>query len=261
MNKEIYDIWFSSLEIKNKVKLKLLKKYSSEEIWNLEFSQLVNEEIDEKEIVNILKNKNLDDYKDILDYMIEKKIKLINIKQTEYPNKLHNIDDKPAFLYVRGNQKILDDDSVGIVGCRLCSNIGKNLARTISKELADKNINIVSGLALGIDKYAHLGALDSNIGKTIAVLGSGVGDNDIYPYQNYKVFERILENGGAIVSEYGIGSKPEKHHFPERNRIISGLSNKIIVVEAKKKSGSLITANWALEQGKDIYAVPRKYSF
>ena len=147
----------------------------------------------------------------------------------------------------------------GIVGCRMASHNGESIARILGKELANRNIHIVSGLALGIDKYAHLGALDSTIGKTIAVLGSGIADEDIYPFENYRVFERILESGGAVVSEYGLGSKPEKQHFPARNRIISGLSDKVIVVEAKKRSGSLITANWALEQGKDVFAVPRKY--
>jgi len=144
----------------------------------------------------------------------------------------------------------------GIVGCRIATKFGQTMARVIGRELANKNINIISGLAVGIDKYAHLGALDSEIGKTVAVLGTGVDDNDIYPYQNLRVFERILEQGGAIVSEYCIGAKPERKHFPARNRIISGLSDKVIVVEAKKKSGSLITANWALEQGKDVFAVP-----
>lgn len=144
----------------------------------------------------------------------------------------------------------------GIVGCRLATNYGKNVARNIAKQLANRNINVISGLAIGIDKYAHLGALDSDIGKTVAVLGCGLGDDDIYPYENKKVFERILEKGGCIISEYTIGSKPEQHHFPARNRIISGLSDKIIVVEARNRSGSLITANWALEQGKDVFAVP-----
>ena len=111
-------------------------------------------------------------------------------------------------------------------------------------------------MALGVDKYAHLGALDSKLGKTIAVLGTGIGDNDVYPFENKKVFERILENNGTIISEFKLGTKPEKYNFPMRNRIISGLSKKIIVVEAKENSGSLITVNYALEQGKDIFAVP-----
>lgn len=253
---ELYKIWFSNLEIENRTKLKLLNKYEPKEIWNLEFSDFVDCEIEEKEIMEITRSKNLEEAKRALEYMKKKKVKLFSIKDKEYPNKLHQIDDKPAFLYVRGNADILDEDSVGMVGCRMASNNGKHLARLIAKALADRNINIISGLALGIDKYSHLGALDSKIGKTVAVLGNSVADEEIYPYENAKVFERILENGGAIVSEYGFGTKPEKQHFPARNRIISGLSDKVIVVEAKRKSGSLITANWALEQGKDVFAVP-----
>ena len=111
-------------------------------------------------------------------------------------------------------------------------------------------------LQYGIDKYAHLGSLKSEVGNTIAVLGTGVGDDDFYPFENKRVFERIIEEGGTVVSEYSIGTKAEKYHFPLRNRIISGLSKKVVVVEAGEKSGSLITADYALEQGKDIYAVP-----
>ena len=111
-------------------------------------------------------------------------------------------------------------------------------------------------LQYGVDKYAHLGSLQSKVGTTIAVLGTGVADNDIYPFENRRVFERIIEEGGTVVSEYSIGTKAEKYHFPLRNRIISGLSKKVVVVEAGEKSGSLITVNYALEQGRDVYAVP-----
>jgi len=144
----------------------------------------------------------------------------------------------------------------GIVGCRIATKFGQTMARVIGRELANKNINIISGLAVGIDKYAHLGALDSEIGKTVAVLGTGVDDNDIYPYQNLRVFERILEQGGAIVSEYCIGAKPERKHFPARNRIISGLSDGVLVTEARKNSGTNITVDFALEQGKDVFVIP-----
>ncbi len=254
--KELYDLWFASLDIKNHTKLELLNKYETKEIWELEFSNLVDFKMEEKEIYQILSSKNLEEAKRNLEYMKKKKIELFSINSEEYPKKLHHIENKPAFLYVRGNHEILDGDNVGIVGCRMATNNGKTLARVIAKALANRNINIISGLALGIDKYAHLGALDSEIGKTVAVLGSSVADEEIYPFQNAKVFERILEKGGAIVSEYGFGSRPEKQHFPARNRIISGLSDKVIIVEAKERSGSLITANWALEQGKDVFAVP-----
>ena len=118
------------------------------------------------------------------------------------------------------------------------------------------NLNIVSGLAVGIDKYAHLGALESKIGKTIAVLGTGVNKETLYPLENKRIYERILENEGTIISEYPIYTKPIPYHFPARNRIISGLSEKIIVVEATNKSGSLITVDFALEQGKEVWAVP-----
>ncbi len=148
------------------------------------------------------------------------------------------------------------DDCVAIVGSRNATDYGKNISRKIAKEIADKNVNIVSGLAIGIDKYAHLGALDSSIGKTIAVLGTGVSNNEIYPYENKKIFERILENNGTIISEFKLGTKPERYNFPLRNRIISGLSRKIVIVEAEEKSGSLITAEYAIDQGRDVYAVP-----
>lgn len=255
MNK-IYDIWFSELDINNLSKLKLLENNTSEQIWNLEFSDFVEFELPENDIMKILKSKNLDDAKRNFEYMQSKEIKIISVRDEKYSEKLMYIEDKPAFLYVRGNENILDEDNIGIVGCRNATNNGKTLTRAIAKNIADRNVNIVSGLAFGIDKYAHLGALDSELGKTIAVLGSSVADEKIYPYENAKVFQRILESGGAIISEYGIDARPEKKHFPARNRIISGLSDKVIVVEAKKRSGSLITANWAVEQGKDVFAVP-----
>lgn len=183
-------------------------------------------------------------------------IELIYYYDKRFPKRLKNIENFPAFIYVRGKVENLYGDNVAIIGSRDASLYGTNIAKKIGKELADMNINIVSGLAIGIDKYAHLGALESKIGKTIAVIGTGISDNEIYPFQNKKVFQRILENDGTIVSEFKIGTKPEKYNFPLRNRIISGLSNKIIVVEAKENSGSLITVDYALEQGKDVYAVP-----
>lgn len=255
---EVYKIWFSRIELSNKIKLKILNKFSEKEIWNMKSKELKENlcDIEEKyinRIENVLYKKNLEKYE---NYMNKKNIKIISFKEKDYPYKLINIEDNPAYIYVRGNKKILDDDSVAIVGSRNATEYGKNIARKFAKELSDRNINIISGLAIGIDKYAHLGSLDSNIGKTIAILGTGVGDNDIYPLQNKRVFERILENDGSIVSEYIIGTKALKYNFPARNRIISGLSNKIIVIEAQEKSGSLITVDYGLEQGKEIYAVP-----
>ena len=252
----LYDIWFADLEIKNSTKLKLLDKYNTEEIYKIDKKILTDEKLEKNEEEILLNKVNIEHAKMIQEYLVNHNIKLISVKSEEYPNKLHNIDDKPAFLYVRGDLSALDGNSVGIVGCRRASENGKLMARVIAKSLANRGVNIISGLAVGIDKYAHLGCLDSEIGKTVAVLGGPVTEERLYPRENLKVYERILESGGAVISEYGIYSEPEPHHFPARNRIISGLSEKIIVVEAKKRSGSLITANWALEQGKDVYAVP-----
>lgn len=257
------DIWFSRIDLSNKIKLNILEKYSTNKLYEMEKEELENvfqEDIKNKEniinkILDFKYKKDLDKYE---NYLNNKGIDLIYYYERDYPEKLLNIDDKPAYIFVRGNKNILNDDGVGIVGSRKASEEGKRNAKYFSKEIADRNVNVISGLAVGIDKYAHLGALESNFGKTIAVLGTGLADKDLYPEENRKVFERILEKDGAIVSEFIIGTKPLKYNFPRRNRIISGLSDKVIVVEAKEKSGSLITADFALEQGKEIYAIPGK---
>ncbi len=252
-----YDIWFSNINISNKNKLKMLEKFEKAEIiWNLKEKELLESGINKENINRILEIKerlNIEKYK---KYIEKNKIKLVCVNSKKYPENLKHIDNKPAYLYVRGKLENLYDDCVAIVGSRKASKYGKFISRKISKEIADKNVNVVSGLAIGIDKYAHLGTLDSNIGKTIAVLGTGVSDNEVYPLENKKVFERILENDGTVVSEFKLGTRPEKYNFPLRNRIISGLAKKVIVVEAKERSGSLITVDYALEQGKEIYAVP-----
>lgn len=254
---KIYDIWFSNLEISNSLKLKLLQKFeNTESIWKLKKKDFEEFEVTNKNVSKILDIKyrlSLDKYAKLME---ENKIGLILCNDKRYPLNLSKIDDKPACLYVRGKIENLYDDCIAIVGSREATEYGKDIAKKFAKEIADRNVNVVSGLARGIDKYAHLGALESNIGKTIAVLGTGILDQDIYPLQNKKVFQRILESGGTIVTEFKLGTKPEKYNFPYRNRIISGLSSKILVVESSEKSGSLITANYALDQGKDVFAIP-----
>lgn len=178
----------------------------------------------------------------------------ISINSKEYPEQLRNIYDPPSKLYVLGDKRLLHQKGIAIVGARKSTQYGKNIAYKISKELSENGINIISGLALGIDTCAHIGAIDSNIGKTIAVLGSGI--DKIYPKENIDLARKIIKSGGCIISEYPFGSKPEKLHFPQRNRIISGISNGVVVVEAAKESGALITAEFALEYGKDVFAVP-----
>lgn len=182
-------------------------------------------------------------------------IEEISIKNNKYPNQLKNIYDPPAKLYVLGNKSILNQRNFAIVGSRKATQYGKKIAMQISKELAENGLNVVSGLAIGIDSYAHLGCLQvKDAGKTIAVLGSGL--DVIYPKENRKLAEQIINSGGCIISEYPIGSKIEKNNFPQRNRIISGLSEGILVVEASKKSGALITTEFGAEQGKEVFAVP-----
>ena len=144
----IYDIWLSNMEIENSNKLKLLEKYTSEEIYELEEKQLKKEKIDIQDRIKILNQKKLDESKQDFECMLNQNIKLISVRDENYPEKLNYIDDQPAFLYVRGNENILDDDGVGIVGCRRASSFGKMITRKIAKELANRNINIVSGLAI-----------------------------------------------------------------------------------------------------------------
>lgn len=182
-------------------------------------------------------------------------IKEIYINSDNYPERLRNIYDPPKKLYVLGNFKILKEKAIAIVGSRKATEYGKKVAFQISQELTKENINIVSGLAIGIDTYAHLGAISiQNQAGTIAVLGSGI--DVIYPKENTELARKIIQTGGCIVSEYPLGTKPNKINFPQRNRIISGLSDGVVVVEASEKSGSLITAEFGIEQGKEIFAVP-----
>lgn len=180
-------------------------------------------------------------------------IEEIKINDIKYPEQLKNIYEPPKRLYVLGNIEILHNTSIAIIGSRKFTEYGKNVALKLAKELSEKGIVIVSGLAKGIDSYAHIGTLN-NKGKTIAVLGSGI--KEIYPKENIELAKMIIRNGGCIISEYSPDTKPDKMNFPKRNRIISGLSKGVVIVEATEKSGALITADYALEQGRDVFAIP-----
>lgn len=184
------------------------------------------------------------------------KIEEIDLGSLSYPYTLSNIYLPPKKLYVMGNKEILREKIIAIVGTREPSTYGLKVAKELAYFLAKQNIITVSGLARGIDSACHIGTILGK-GRTIAVVAHGL--DMIYPKENTRLANEILKNGGAIVSEYKLGEKPSKEKFPKRNRIISGLAKSIVIVEAKRKSGALITANFGLEQGKDIYAVPRKY--
>ena len=179
--------------------------------------------------------------------------RLVKWTDPDYPPNLRQIADPPPFLFVRGTAQLSDPTCIAIVGARAASDIGRRMAQRLGLELAAKGFTIVSGLARGIDGEAHQGALDAH-GKTLAVLGCGV--DVIYPAEHRKLAEAILAGGGALISELPIGTQPLADNFPTRNRILSGLCLGVVIVEAAEKSGSLITARMALEQDRQVFAVP-----
>lgn len=182
-----------------------------------------------------------------------KEIKIIKKEDKEYPDKLLKIEDPPEQIYVLGDESLLNKKSIAIIGSRDCTMYGYEQAQKFAKELAKENICIVSGMAVGIDSGAHIGA-KGEIGKTIAVLGSGF--NHIFPEQNKELFYKILEQGGCIITEYNPDVEPTYNNFPSRNRIVSGLSEGVLVVEARYRSGTSITARFAKEQGKKVFCIP-----
>lgn len=186
--------------------------------------------------------------------LIEKhKVKVISFLDKEYPDNLKEIFDPPIILYLRGEIKPEDVFSLAMVGARQPSIYGLRSAEKLSRELAGLGVTIVSGLARGIDANAHRGALKAR-GRTLAVLGNGL--SSIYPRENKLLAQEIIERGGAVISEFPMDTPAHDYNFPRRNRIISGLSLGVVVVEATSKSGALITANFALEQGREVFAVP-----
>ncbi|API89484.1 DNA protecting protein DprA [Marinilactibacillus sp. 15R] len=176
----------------------------------------------------------------------------ITILDEQYPIKLKEIYLPPLVLFYKGNIEWIEKSIIGVVGARECTEYGKAIVRRFVPPLIEKGIIICSGLAKGIDAYSHISAMEEN-GKTIAVIGTGL--DYYYPYSN-RLLQKEIENKQLLLTEFPIGSKPLRHHFPLRNRIISGISDGVIVVEAKKRSGSLITAHQALEQNREVYAVP-----
>jgi len=186
-----------------------------------------------------------------LDRINKKGYTVLTIEDDRYPEYLREIFDPPYVLYCAGDLDVLKKPAVSIVGARKSSPYGKAVAERLAFELASRGILIVSGMARGIDSMAHWGALKG--GKTVAVLGSGM--NRIYPRENKRLFDKIIESG-AVITEYPLNSMPLGFHFPLRNRIISGLSMAVVVVEAAERSGSLISARLALEQNREVMAVP-----
>jgi DNA processing protein len=205
-----------------------------------------------KDIDKIISLRNSTLLEDELKLIEKHKLKIVDFFDSDYPYYLKEISSPPLVLYTKGNIKLLAKESVAIVGTRTPTNYGKEVAFNFSCKLSSLGVNIVSGLALGIDTSAHKGVLKAG-GSTVAVLGSGL--SYIYPRQNKRLAESIAKEG-LLVSEYPIKTAPIACNFPRRNRIISGLSKGVVVVEAARRSGALITANFAVGQNREVFAVP-----
>lgn len=182
-------------------------------------------------------------------------LEIIKIKDSRYPNQLKNIKNPPQQLYIKGNIELLKTNIISIIGSRVCTENGITLAKQFSKELVYQGITIASGMAIGIDTIAHQTTLQES-GKTIAVLGNGF--NHIFPPENIKLFHQIINNDGLVITEYPPGEKAKSKNFLERNRIVSGLSLGILVIEAAHRSGTSVTAKLAREQGRKVFALPHE---
>ena len=252
-NKETL-IWLNSLNIGNRNMEKLMKQIPNiNDIWTMNSNEVCNiKGIKPKIVEKIIENRNDDYFNRLFESIEEHNMDIITILDEDYPKSLHHIYDSPKVLYIKGNLKEEDHLSIGIVGSRKSTAYGKWATEKFVKELVNMDVTIVSGLALGIDAIAHKTAIEEG-GRTIAVLGNGI--DTIYPKRNKALYGEIPKNG-AILTEYTLGVPPLAYNFPQRNRIISGLSLGIIVIEAKEQSGSLITAYHALEQGKEVFALP-----
>lgn len=249
-----YEIWFSLVKLSPRNKLKLINDLQNvEKIWYYGVHTKKTEYF-KKELIDLLTNAwNENDIDNVKRKLEINEIKSISYYEDDYPKKLKNYDDAPFTLFYKGNILPLNQGyNISIVGSRKYSNYGKDVTKIICKDLCANNINIISGMAKGIDTFAHESCLE-NKGYTCAVLGSGL--DIVYPKENTKVFNELVRKG-CVISEFLPGTQPYAHNFPLRNRIISAFSDIIIVIEAGEKSGSLITANLALEQGKDVMAVP-----
>ena len=238
---------------------KLLEKFgSAENVFHATRSELESLRLKPITIESIIKREFHDKAAEELENVKNSGGDVLILDDGSYPYLLREIADPPITLYVRGDwQACFDAPSIGVVGSRRCSTYGENASTFLARDLAERGICIISGLARGIDSAAHRAAIDGK-GKTIAVLGTGI--NQVYPKENARLVDQILESGGAIVSQFPLETPPIPENFPYRNRVISGLSLGVLIVEASERSGSLITARLAMEQNREVFAVPGNIS-
>lgn len=235
---------------------KLIKRFDDLQLaWQAHLPELMSAGLSEKEAEAIIVNRSKINPDIELEKLEELGIKAVTIRDDAYPKNLKEIFDAPAVLYFRGSLNCLYRPCLAVVGARKHTAYGQAAAEKLVPPLSAAGITIVSGLALGIDAIAHKAALKAG-GLTAAVLGSDLDWKNIGPKTNLKLAEEIIESGGCLLSEYPLSTEANRTTFPQRNRIISGLSRGVLIVEAGEYSGSLITANCALEQNRDIFAVP-----
>lgn len=237
------------------VRINLLLSYfkKAKNIWESSREKLIEIGIPEEKVIdfdNFRKDFDIEKYYKRLQDL---KIRTVTILDKDYPRNLKGLDGAPSVLYYKGNLNCLEGNSVAIVGSRRMTSYGKEVTEKFSGELAGFGITIISGLARGVDTYAHKACLAAG-GKTVAVLGNGL--DTIYPSENLGLAQAIIKTKGAIISEYPLGYPALPENFASRNRIVSGLSSAVIVIEGAEKSGTLLTATHAAEQGKTVFAVP-----
>ncbi|MHB8807691.1 MAG: DNA-processing protein DprA [Anaerolineaceae bacterium] len=254
MDEKKYWVGFNYVRGIGAVRFQRLLKYFKdlETAWNATESELRNAGIGEKPLTNLMTFRRQNDLDQIYEEIQAKGIEIIIATDSNYPQPLRQINNPPPVLYVKG--KILEEDSrsVAVVGTRKITAYGKNVVHDLGSLLAQNHITVISGMARGVDSEAHQAVLNAG-GRTIAVLGCGI--DIIYPPENFQLAKQIMENG-ALISDYAPGTQPEGINFPPRNRIIAGLTMATIVIEAGLRSGALITASFAADQGKDVFAIP-----
>ncbi|OJI07640.1 DNA protecting protein DprA [bacterium CG10_46_32] len=235
---------------------KLRKSFPSlEEAWRAPISTLKELGFTEAAIAECIRVRGEINLEQELEKLEKEQISIVTIDDEEYPTLLKEIYYPPFLLYYRGTLPKHEDYLLAIVGSRKYSTYGKQMAQRLAGDLSRNGLTIVSGLALGIDGITHQATLEAN-GKTIGVLGCGIERSNMYPSSNRILGERMIEHGGCVISEHPIGTPPFKSNFPRRNRIIAGISLGTLVIEAAEKSGALITANYALEQNREVFSVP-----
>lgn len=251
-----YEFWFARIQgvpAQKKICLRECMK-SAEAIYYIEETRLQSFEfLNERECDRIIRAGKDREYKTEYEKMTERGIRFVPYFSGEYPKRLKEIQDPPYALYVKGCLPDPEARKAAVIGARRCTPYGEKYAIDFAQVLASRGVEIISGMARGIDGMGHRGALLAG-GRTYAVLGCGA--DVCYPREHIGLYSDILEQGGGIISELAPGTAPLPRNFPARNRIISGLSDAVLVMEAGKKSGSLITVDMALEQGRDVYALP-----